>query len=497
MAASRLGAVAIIAAALLASVALAQRGQIATNQAVLSSMYGDVQVRHGVGGYHPAKLNEVLSPNDAVKTGASSRAELSVGEGGYVRMDENSQILITALDASGTTSFQTIVGGIWVTIERALGGSSKFEVRMPSAVASVKGTVFRCTVDDDGNSETYVYEGGVEVEAGEDHYRVAQNERCRVPRDLRAVVDKFNLSGDDEATWVMYNRHRDIVRHLGDPSIIVALREHQMPQEGVFLASKAVGRQLALHGLHSTSIADADASDFSFNADGTVNWRRPPHTDYCVIGDVTLQQVKQLDGRHDLFSARVRGEVKLVRDGESSPLTSIETVVPGVGLDEQEAVNAALASLGLRVGKGLAPRVIHALLEEHSGLVRIEISNATRAQVAELRRFIAEMDGVLRAALLHRPGRDPALAVVTERGRDEIARGLKQKAGDALELLSLGDRVLMVKFKGSGAQTHLRPPRPEAATAAPAQPQVKPQERPGRQPQHPFRRWPRTRSDNR
>jgi len=149
------------ALSLCVAIAPADRAQVATNQAVLTSMYGDVQTRHGAAGYHTARLNEVLEPGDGIKTGASSRAELSVGEGGYVRMDGNSQLLVTALDASGTTSFQHIVGGIWVTIERALGGSSKFEVRMPSAVASVTGTVFRCQVDEDGNSDTYVYEGEV------------------------------------------------------------------------------------------------------------------------------------------------------------------------------------------------------------------------------------------------------------------------------------------------------------------------------------------------
>ncbi|MBD3292934.1 MAG: hypothetical protein GF393_08430, partial [Armatimonadia bacterium] len=356
---------------LLVTTAPADRGQIAASEAVLTSMYGDVQVRHGAGGYAPAKLNEVLKPNDGVKTGADSRAEISVGNGGYVRMDENSQLLITGLDSSGTTSFQALAGGLWVTIEKALAGSSKFEVRMPSAVASVKGTVFRCTVDEDGTSETYVYEGAVDVEAGDRRFEVTPDERFRGGRNAPGVVDRFSLSQDDEAAWVMYNRHRDIIKHLGDPDISVALREHQMPEEGVFATSKAIAGQLALHGLRSTSIADLKGGEFEFREDGSIKWRRAPLCDYCVVGDVALEQIRQVDGT---FSAVVDADIRLVRNGESEALTSIDVRVPGVGHDAKQAVEAALRGLGRRVGSGLAPRIIRELMQAKAGTVRVDIS---------------------------------------------------------------------------------------------------------------------------
>jgi len=133
---------------------LGDRAQVAAQQATVTFLYGDVQVRHGTAGWTPAHLNEVLKPGDAIKTGADARAEVSVGRGGYVRMDEKSHLLITHLQSDGVTSFKALVGGIWVTIERALTGSSKFEVQMPSAVASVKGTVFRCYVSEDGECES-------------------------------------------------------------------------------------------------------------------------------------------------------------------------------------------------------------------------------------------------------------------------------------------------------------------------------------------------------
>ena len=219
-------ALSIVATMLLVgTLSMGDRGQLATDSAVVTSLYGNVQVRHGTSGYTAAKLNEALVSGDAIKTGADSRAELSVGNGGYVRMDESSQLLLTHIQSDGATSLQALMGGVWVTLENALTGNSRFEVNMPSAVASVKGTVFRCQVDEDGASETFVYEGEVDVQSGDEQLIVKPNESTRVVRGLKFAMRRMDLAGDDEKPWVTYNRHRDIMRHLGNPSVMVALSE--------------------------------------------------------------------------------------------------------------------------------------------------------------------------------------------------------------------------------------------------------------------------------
>jgi len=104
------------ATVLIAGLCLGQRAQVATNQAVLAWMYGTVQVRHGTAGWTAATLNDVLKSGDAIKTGADSRGELSLGRDGYVRMDENSHLLLTHLQQGGLSSFKAIVGGVWVIV---------------------------------------------------------------------------------------------------------------------------------------------------------------------------------------------------------------------------------------------------------------------------------------------------------------------------------------------------------------------------------------------
>ena len=114
-----LGILGITLAVLMLSAA--DRAQVATRKATITFIYGDVQVRHGTAGWQAAKLQGVLNPGDAIKTAASARAEMSIGQGGYVRIDDNSHLLITHLRENGLTSFKTLVGG--VTVNKWLPGS--------------------------------------------------------------------------------------------------------------------------------------------------------------------------------------------------------------------------------------------------------------------------------------------------------------------------------------------------------------------------------------
>ncbi|MFP3905089.1 MAG: hypothetical protein ACLFWB_12665, partial [Armatimonadota bacterium] len=103
----------VVLVAALVAVSQGDRGQVAAKSAVLTFMYGDVQVRHGASGWTKAQTNETLQPSDAVKTGDDARAELTLAGGGYVRMDENSHLLISHLQDDGVTSFKALLGGVW------------------------------------------------------------------------------------------------------------------------------------------------------------------------------------------------------------------------------------------------------------------------------------------------------------------------------------------------------------------------------------------------
>ncbi len=281
------------------------------------------------------------------------------------------------------------------------------------------------------------------MQTGERRLRIAPDQRCHVGRNMQAVVDAFNLSGDDEAAWVMYNRHRDIVQHLGDPAISVALRERAMPEEGAFAASRAIAEQLALHGLRSTSIEDLEAGEFELRDDDVIEWSSEPAGDYAVIGDVTLEQVRQVNGG---FSAVVSADLRLARAAEPTALTSISLRVPGSGADSRHAIAAALDQLGRRVGAGLAPRIIRELMQETAGAVRVHVSGGTREEVAGIRRALIASHGVLRTAPLVLPGQRISLAVVTDLSAQQLAQIIEERGGERIEQIVAGDRIVYVRL---------------------------------------------------
>jgi hypothetical protein len=145
------------------------------------------------------------------------------------------------------------------------------------------------------------------------------------------------------------------------------------------------------------------------------------------------------------------------------------------------------------VGVGLAPRVIREMMERSTGVVRIDISGANRDQLAHLRQFVMQLNGVLRTAPLVLPGDRVSLAVVTGLTPQELGRALHEAAGDAVQVVLAGDRVLYVQFRQTGpmgAQIHAPSGAPAriAPAAQPQQPARSPAWRPPNMPQPPTRR---------
>jgi len=440
------------------------RGQVGARQAVLTFMYGDVQVRHGTGGYKAAKLNEALKSGDAIKTGADARAELSLGAGGYVRLDESSHLLITHLQEGGTTSFQALLGGVWVTIEKALSGGGGFEVRMPSAVASVKGTVFRCEVDEEGGSSTYVYDGSVEIQAGNETTKITPAQYARIARGRKIAMGQMNLDDDDKRAWVQHNRQRDILRHLGNPRIMVALTDgDEMGKKAALAASLALAKSLRRQGFVGASVAQKDLANISFDENDWIQWREKTDNDYFVVGKAVAGQVRQIDGGK--FSARAHGGAYLVPAGSRRHIAKATSSVRGDGEGEREAVLSAFNALGTRLAEELAPAIMREIMEERQGAVRVEISGlSNRTQIFLLRAMVSRLDGVVRVTPLRAVGGTLALAVAGDIEPAKLAAVLRQS--EAIQEVHLSGRVVRAKLKPIPGQQ-----RP--------QPQARPQ-RPGR-----------------
>ena len=100
----------------------------------------------------PAKDGMVILPGDQVKTTDSSSVELvmDAGKTGKVEIKEGSLFRILQAESDPSTGDKRTVldlalGKILVKVE-SLKGNSKFEVRTPTALTGVRGTIFEVTV---------------------------------------------------------------------------------------------------------------------------------------------------------------------------------------------------------------------------------------------------------------------------------------------------------------------------------------------------------------
>jgi len=122
--------------------------------ATVEETSGDVLAKIAGGEWQPAEKGMVLREKDELRTmeGATAQVLLDDGKVGQVEVREKSYFRLNTLrenDQSGdkTTLLDLAQGKLRVHAQK-LKGKSKFEVRTPTAIAGVRGTVFDVSVDE-------------------------------------------------------------------------------------------------------------------------------------------------------------------------------------------------------------------------------------------------------------------------------------------------------------------------------------------------------------
>ena len=145
--------------------------KIGKGQALVSVLSGSAQVRPAdKPAWRALKVNEYLKGGDEVATGARSRMELVLPDNSRVRFADNSRFKVVQLDAasdSRNVRINVAVGRTWANVAKAVGGRSRFELSCDNAVAGVRGTVYRMSVNDDNSALVRVYDGEVAVSGGQ------------------------------------------------------------------------------------------------------------------------------------------------------------------------------------------------------------------------------------------------------------------------------------------------------------------------------------------
>ncbi len=112
-----------------------------------------------------AMPRQALQVNDQIRTAAKSRCEITLTGGGKVRIGENSELVLTAANVKPMTkNFNATLkkGNAWVSAKAAFGEKKNVSIRTPTAVAAIRGTVYRTQAGED-ESSVLVYEGKVDV----------------------------------------------------------------------------------------------------------------------------------------------------------------------------------------------------------------------------------------------------------------------------------------------------------------------------------------------
>jgi hypothetical protein len=129
---------------------------------------GQVEVQKAMkNDWSKALFNQSLLSGQKVKTQEESRAEIGFADGSIIRIDGNSKldIIDAKKEKSGaqTATAKVWSGKVWANVNK-MSKKTKFQLESPTAVAAVRGTVYRMAVSDDQTTKIAVYSGEVAVD---------------------------------------------------------------------------------------------------------------------------------------------------------------------------------------------------------------------------------------------------------------------------------------------------------------------------------------------
>jgi hypothetical protein len=122
---------------------------------------GEVTVTMG-GNTHRAAVNEVLAENALIATGSGSMADISLAGKGLMRVQENTKVSVASLKQGGTEGGMDMLYGQVMVIMSKLFKGSTYELKTSTQVASIRGTVFQVS-GDENRSQLDVFSGKVMV----------------------------------------------------------------------------------------------------------------------------------------------------------------------------------------------------------------------------------------------------------------------------------------------------------------------------------------------
>jgi len=143
--------------------------QVQANKGVITFLEGQAQMKKAGGTqWSSARPNMILLERDQVKVLARSRAELILDNQTVMRLSENTLLTIQKLEEEPAPQKETVkmelsLGRLWTRAAKLFNPASRYDVKTPTAIAGVQGTIYQVSVADDQSTNIQVYEGAVNV----------------------------------------------------------------------------------------------------------------------------------------------------------------------------------------------------------------------------------------------------------------------------------------------------------------------------------------------
>ncbi|MCM8773389.1 MAG: FecR domain-containing protein [Candidatus Omnitrophica bacterium] len=120
---------------------------------IIEEIKGKVEVKSSGGRWEEAKLGMVLREEDTIRTKGNSYALLSLRgeEEAIVEIKENSELMLSELgiDEEGVTRtlLDLAIGEVLIKVDKLRERGSNFEVKTPTSIVGVRGTIFSVKVE--------------------------------------------------------------------------------------------------------------------------------------------------------------------------------------------------------------------------------------------------------------------------------------------------------------------------------------------------------------
>ncbi len=198
------------------TLAVAQEKDVAPTKApfagaTVSDVKGKVSIQLPGQAFHAANRSEMLPAETVIKT-EDGHMLLHLSDGSDILVRSNTNLVLKQPEGGTLRYLQVMFGRVRAEIQKRLGGAPGFQIGTPSAVISVRGTIFEVEVSRSGLTEVDVREGLVQLDStggGSVMIRAGYSSRVgmggspetpRPTRDMRPDLDRLghhDRHGDD------------------------------------------------------------------------------------------------------------------------------------------------------------------------------------------------------------------------------------------------------------------------------------------------------------